>query len=101
LKFISLTSLQGEWFFIPKPELNTKELVAIFKYSLLHNRRAGQEAHHYATEAGYKKKGNEVFARGTIRHTGHDHPMLKLGKVWHKVIESNHVQSFGARGRID
>jgi len=96
---------QGEWFFIPCPEVKTKDFLAVSEHMRLRNRlnvTANDDfrnAHHIATEAGYTKK--DVYARGTVRHTQGDHKLLKLGKAWHKVIESNHKQSWGAGGRID
>ena len=90
---------QGEFFFLPDSDVQTKNLLAIVKHGRLRNKLQSQEAHHYATETGYTKK--DVYARGTVRHTQGDHTMLKLGKVWHKVIESNHKQSWGAGGSVD
>ncbi len=90
---------QGEFFFIPS-SLTTKDIPFIVKQARLKNKREGQAPHHYVTEAGFTLNG-KVYARGTVRHSQGDHTMLKLGNVWHEVIESNHTASFGAAGNVD
>jgi hypothetical protein len=121
---------QGEWFFVPllnskvsgiikgteKREMplyywqeseNEREpgkyipKIAPIPVNFLHNRKI--EAHHYATEYGIVKGLRYQVVRGTIRHTGHDHPMLRLGngKTWYIAVESKHVQSWGYAGKVD
>jgi len=119
---------QGEWFFIPvdgvKPfkssikngrekEIRTRraygptckivdqEYTVVLPVEFLVNRNKQQTPHHYATEYGFNL-GYPLLVRGTVRHTNHDHRMLKLGngKQWYIAIESNHVLSVGV-GRVD
>lgn len=89
---------QGEWFFVPVEDKPVK----IFKSSMDRFRLPNRNniLHHYPTEYGYSKTG-ELLVRGTIRHSQGDHPMLRLGKQWYLAHESNHINSWGASGRID
>lgn len=90
---------QGEWFFIPIDDFRTtlKGFPIQRQFELLP--QAGGTGHHTATEC--RMLLNIPYVRGTVRHSRRDHRMLKLGKVWHMAIESNHVRSWGANGRVD
>jgi hypothetical protein len=113
---------QGEWFFIPcdlvkplkssiKKGMEKVLSVTYAGYKQMHikpvqflkNRNKELTPHHYATE--YSRMPtikDHVIVRGTVRHTNHDHRMLKLGngKQWYIAVESNHVMSVGV-GRVD
>lgn len=98
---------QGEWFFIPQISNFNKTEWLCLKYSKKEQKhfellpRNGGTGHHIATRA--RVVLGVPFVKGTVRHTNRDHRMLKLGdgKTWYMALESNHVQSWGANGRVD
>ncbi len=68
--------------------------------------RAQGTGHHYATEYGEIAGVPYELVRGTVRHSEGDHGMSKLRtpdgyKGWFVAVESNHVQSWGASGKVD
>jgi hypothetical protein len=72
----------------------------------LQNKNSIHLPHHYATEYGISSKNPSlILVRGSIKHTQRDHRVLQLGHagkgIFYQAIESNHVQSWGANGRID
>ena len=121
---------QGEWFFIPVKltlfasykiktsgkGMEKQERRATWKESkdkvYIHNIPVtflpshNQDPHHYATEYGNIIDGggaNPFVVRGTVRHSNGEHRMLKLGngREWYIAVESNHVRSWGASGKVD
>jgi hypothetical protein len=105
------TQRQGEWFFVPvKGASKTRKISSVasvgragfwrVRGDFLKNRNNNQTPHHKVTEMAASEDGT-ILVRGTVRHINHDHPMLRLGKVWHAVYESNHIQSYGAIESVD
>ena len=116
---------QGEWFFYPvnfnpavkikysQADITNRQYIPMVTQSgniRLKNRiddgnTTTTMSHHYATEYGLygMAEGDVVVVRGTVRHINGDHRMLKLGdgKQWYRAVESNHVRSWGAQGRVD
>lgn len=91
---------QGEWFCVPCPELNTRNLINEEKHAFLVSSNPSRRKSHIATNLRYDKEGNR-YIRGTLRHTVGEHRMLKLGNIWHRVYENRAVNSWSALGRID
>lgn len=117
---------QGEWFFVEvtdeeevalnrtekdakkrmlegmdllvEPETTESPRWAYGSKFLLENKDPEREKRHLVTK--YIQVGDTRFAKGTCRHTGGDHKMLKLPK-WHRVYENVQQNSWVAAGRID
>ena len=100
---------QGEWFFIPVDDghndiLNQFEKDGLAKgkgeYAFLENRDRRRGGSHIATRL--IDYSGEVYVRGTVRHIGGDHKMLKLEpKRWYRAYENTQVAGWGSQGRID
>jgi hypothetical protein len=99
---------QGEWFFVRVDDilqtslniLERKKPEKVEKNGLLPNREEAREKRHKATRMVITDDG-KVFARGTVRHTGGDHKMLKLDGGWYQVFENTQIAGWSARGDID
>src|SRR5229473_1849608 len=85
---------QGEWFAIPTT-LRTSELMrdverGIAAYRL--NHVLGKDGHHQLEEAIIYRAGDrkgQVFARGVLTHTKHEHTNLDLGTIrWYLVVHN-------------
>ena len=87
---------QGEWFFVVSPL--PPGAVDKDNHYLVH-RNPIRAMNHRATEL--RQVGDQRFVRGTIRHQGHEHKMLSLGREWHSVHENMEVRSFRSSGRVD
>ena len=90
---------QGEWFFVPVDTKVPKK--EIRKQQYLVNREKELPRHHRVRDLALQFGFKYPLVRGTVRHDNRDHPMLKLGEVWHMAIESNHKMSWGAAGNVD
>ena len=85
---------QGEFFFAEVEELPEDHPEPERKYTI-------EDSSHFATR-GFAHKG-EIFVKGTVRHEGSEHSMLKLyedtnNRSWHKVYESQREASYSANG---
>ena len=91
---------QGEWFFIPGV-YSFKNVVIEEKRQYELKQRNGGTGHHTVTRC--RVVLGIPYVKGTVRHSNRDHRMLKLGdgKSWYMAIESKHVQSWGASGKVD
>jgi hypothetical protein len=69
---------QGEWFFIPRPELEIAEHRAQQNGLLV---RRGGKPHH--VEWLHRSGAGQTFARGTVSHV--DHTTIRLDH-WHEVV---------------
>jgi hypothetical protein len=97
---------QGEWFAIPTKFL-TSELMrdverGVAKYCERHV--LGRDGHHELEEAIIYRVGprkGEVYARGVLSHTKHEHVDLDLGTIrWHLVVHNiNQGASYTLSGR--
>lgn len=87
---------QGEWFFHPV-NVKVKEYE---KWIYLPQKFDNITGHHQARDY-FKPEEGHPLVRGTIRHDNGDHRMLKLGEQWHEAIESRHLGSWGASGKVD
>jgi len=90
---------QGEWFFIPCPEITALRNAANLSGLCLEHRDSERIRRHRPTQL--KELNGVRFAKGTVRHIAQEHKMLKLGKVWHTIHENKEIQSFRAHGRVD
>jgi len=93
---------QGEFFFVPTDMKTTDLLPMEPRFEDKNNiaryfPNAGTGHAHMATEI--RHTGEDIYVRGTIRHT--EHKMLKLGKIWHRVYVNRAVRSFSAGGNVD
>ncbi len=95
---------QGEWYFIPFPEMQFPR--DVIEYPLKLYRRWGAEDKHLGRHIAREKvawvfsieeaEGNPyfehsriyIFVRGTVRHVRQDHRMLNLGETWHLAVRS-------------
>lgn len=113
---------QGEWFFIPRPNVLTKALVPIVREDAMALYRtvsgdttprkpildtllpigpgANGRRSHRVTELRQDSTG-QLYARGTVTHTGNEHKRLALGKVWHTVHMNTAKGSWSGGGRVD
>lgn len=114
---------QGEFFFIPVTDAEQKQLNYIAKEgkkvlketpladhaqlaeaityangALLPNKDPEREQRHKVT-ARIQTSGH-LYARGTCRHTGGDHKMLKLPE-WYQVVENVQLGSWVSAGKVD
>jgi len=101
---------QGEWFFIPaKPVAYSRKGKVVIPSvmvqkgkSLLNKPPREGSPHHFARDFVPVGTGLPFpLVRGCIRHSNRDHRTINLGETWHYAIESNHVMSWGAHGRVD
>lgn len=98
---------QGEWFFIPVdgPLRGASDVLGVdngqqgLPVKYLRHRNAERQRRHLCTHL--KMKQGVRYAKGTVRHTGGEHKMLKLGNVWHRVYENEEVRSYRGAGRVD
>jgi len=106
---------QGEWFFVyfgDSKELK-EGLFPLFvgkKFSLkkcIHIHKGFVLPPHVHQEEGHHKVRdvvmgtNELYCRGTVRHTNGEHRMLKLGEEWWMAYKNRQEQSWSAEGRVD
>ena len=95
---------QGEWFAISQT-VTTRQLMRDVKQGWAVRRPGhvlGGSGHHRLTVAVIYKRGpqkGEVYARGTMRHTGGEHRMLSLPESWYRVVHSIQGQSYSLGGR--
>ena len=85
---------QGEWFAIPTKFL-TSELMRDVERGVAQYRERhvlGRDGHHELEEAIIYRAGprkGEVYARGVLKHTKHEHVDLDLGTIrWHLVVHN-------------
>jgi hypothetical protein len=95
---------QGEWFAIPT-KLLTSELMRDVERGIAHYRQGhvlGRDGHHELEEAIIYRAGprkGEVYARGVLRHTKHEHEDLDLGTIrWHLVVHNIQGASYTLSG---
>ena len=95
---------QGEWFAIPT-KLLTSELMRDVERGNAHYRQGhvlGRDGHHELEEAIIYRAGprkGEVYARGVLRHTKHEHEDLDLGTIrWHLVVHNIQGASYTLSG---
>ena len=100
---------QGEYFFVKAGEgLNQalNKMQAQKKVALSHKKRDTtlegawnfEQSRHVVTN--YIETDGQVFAKGTCRHVGGEHKMLKLDG-WYLVHENVQEKSWTAQGRVD
>lgn len=106
---------QGEYFFVKEEEgyhlevlrgLEKTGEVLQKNHPLSHKTRDAnlegtwryQDSRHVVTR--YMDINGKVFAKGTCRHKGGEHKMLKLDG-WHRVYENIQKKSWTAQGRVD
>jgi len=105
---------QGEWFFRPRPDVQTRELPCpsekqVDLAAMLKIKNDGNW--HVVGQA--RRKNGSLFVRGAVTHrvpgnarypvgpsTG-QHPRVSLGKVWHEVWRNRAVESWSAEGDVD
>jgi len=97
---------QGEWFFVRVNDELAKQCTKFEKLweknkpEYLINRDTSRPAQHLVTRKIAMPSG--VAVRGTCRHTGGDHKLLKFEKgAWYFAFENTQVAGWGASGRID
>jgi hypothetical protein len=103
---------QGEFFFVPAPEVDTDnaEIVGRVKSTaedLLGSRyttpsfeiRAGRGRPNYAAQ-GFQSEDGLAYIRGFVVHSGREHEPIKL-RCWHKVIPNTATENFTLVGDID
>lgn len=89
---------QGEFFFIPST-LKTRQLTNAQKWWYIPHIRPGRRLRHYVTES--RELNDVMYCRGTVRHSGGEHKMLKLENGWYSVHENTEVASWTSFGRVD
>ena len=95
---------QGEWYFIPFPEMQFPRDAV--EHPLRRYRRWRREDRHLgrhiardkvtwafsieeaSSSAYFEHSRVYVFVRGTVRHSRRDHKLLRLGEVWHLAVRS-------------
>ena len=97
---------QGEWFAIPT-KLTTSQLLCDVERGVAVRREhhvLGRDGHHRLEEAVIYRCGPEkgdVYARGIITHTEHEHADLELGFRWHLVVHNVQGASYSLAGNFD
>lgn len=106
---------QGEWFFISfgdtrklkkflskdrlffAPSLKTLTIKQRLLPLVSQN---GNDPHHCVRDC-VEGLYNELFVRGTVRHTQNEHRMINLGEVWHRAVPNCQVRSWSGKGKVD
>jgi hypothetical protein len=97
---------QGEWFAIPIKMTTTQLLrdvergVAVWRKDHV----LGRDGHHQLEEAVIYRFGpqkGEVYARGVLTHTRHEHADLDLGFRWHRIVHNITPASYSLGGNFD
>jgi hypothetical protein len=102
---------QGEWYFVAMPEMcfPRREVEHPLRAGRLQDRHMGRHiprdkvtwAFSVEESGGYFRHSTVyVFARGTVRHSGGDHRMLRLGETWHLALRSP-LRGVSASGGLD
>lgn len=93
---------QGEWYFVPVSEKPKVPKHYILKNRVLQNKNADLPSHHRARDyLPIATSRPHPMVRGSVRHQNRDHRRLLLGETWHWAIESRHIMSWGATGKVD
>ena len=89
---VDLDVRQGEWFFVPAPEVDPPVTMVLFDEPLFRGRG---KAH--ILQFAHRRAGDvtEVFAKGAVRHPEHATIVLR---VWHRVA-TNTEQADSSAGR--
>ena len=96
---------QGEWFAIPTQVLTSELMRDVERGIAVHRQRhvLGKDGHHELEEAVLYKAGErkgQVYARGVLRHTEHEHTDLDLGTVrWYLVVHNVVGASYTLSGK--
>jgi hypothetical protein len=96
---------QGEWFAIPTTRLTSELMRDVERGIAVYRQRhvLGRDGHHELEEAVIYRNGpqkGEVYARGVLRHTKHEHEDLDLGLIrWHLVVHIVASASYTLSGR--
>jgi hypothetical protein len=97
---------QGEWFAIPT-KLTTSKLFADVDRGVAVRREQhvlGHDGHHQLEGAVIYRFGpqrGEVYARGVLTHTRHEHYDLDLGFRWHRIVHNVQGASYSLGGNFD
>jgi hypothetical protein len=95
---------QGEWFAIPTKFLTSELMRDVERGIAVYRERhvLGRDGHHELEEAIIYRAGprkGEVYARGVLRHTKHEHVDLDLGTIrWHLVVHNIQGASYTLSG---
>jgi hypothetical protein len=95
---------QGEWFAIPTKFLTSELMRDVERGLAVHRERhvLGRDGHDELEEAVIYRAGprkGEVYARGVLRHTRHEHEDLDLGTIrWHLVVHNIQRASYTLSG---
>ena len=105
---------QGEWFFI-NTGMSDRDMAAMAgcRVKDLNGQRLYPGCKRRAKEQALPKSsdssnphicrqlmyGRQLYAKGRVRHP--EHPMARLGKVWHRVYKNTEEISFSVGGRFD
>jgi hypothetical protein len=95
---------QGEWFAIPTKFLTSELMQDVERGLAVYRERhvLGGDGHHELEEAIIYRAGprkGEVYARGVLRHTKHEHEDLDLGTIrWHLVVHNIQGASYTLSG---
>lgn len=92
---------QGEWFFVPATTELTRSGVKALTEKDVYLRAKSGTIHHKVRDYMKTSWRPGPLVRGTVRHDERDHPMLKLGEIWHVALESRHIVSYSAKGGVD
>jgi hypothetical protein len=68
-------------------ELARKAIREFDSTHAIHTKREVYGTRHYGTDIAILPSG-VTLARGTLRHSGGDHSMLRMGKVWHIIVRN-------------
>jgi hypothetical protein len=95
---------QGEWFAIPSKRLTSEVMEDVERGIAVYRERhvLGRDGHHELEEAVIYHSGprkGEVYARGIMQHTQHEHNKLDLGTVrWYLVVHNIQGASYTLQG---
>jgi hypothetical protein len=95
---------QGEWFAIPTKFLTSELMRDVERGIAVYRERhvLGRDGHHELEEAIIYRAGprkGEVYARGVLKHTKHEHVDLDLGTIrWHLVVHNIQGASYTLSG---
>jgi hypothetical protein len=98
------SSRQGEWFFVPAPELSVRRKDEQKQVPIVADKGAEQirgpvQARRRRHVARRLYVNGAVFVRGKVKDAEHDE--LDLGEVWHRVIRNLADGSWAAGGVVD
>jgi len=99
---------QGEWFFMPRPDIETNNLPQPTQKMIDLAKAMGVENSGNLHIARDVRVNGAVYARGTVSHknrwnnkaTG-QHPRVNLKEVWHEVWLNQALESWSASGDVD